>query len=69
MLAIWSRQMVVVHFLIGKYRVLTRFQYLFSDSVAPEIPEVSPEEAEELSNVYKDDRITLESETLYANVT
>jgi DNA-directed RNA polymerase subunit F len=43
--------------------------YFLKESLAPEIPEVSPEEEEELANVYKDDRITLESETLYANVT
>ena len=30
---------------------------------------ISPAENEELNNIYNDDRITLESETLYANVT
>jgi hypothetical protein len=34
-----------------------------------ETTEISPEEEEELEIIHEDDRITLESETLYSNVT
>jgi len=34
-----------------------------------ETTEISPEEEEELEIIHEDDRITLETETLYSNVT